>query len=227
MKFELEEYHRNTSNEELINDLRIVSQKLNKDTLIRSEYNKYGKYSATTISKRFGSWNNAIEEAKLQKFVIRNFSKEDLFKNIENVWITLGRQPKYVEMKKPLSKWSNVTYDNKFGTWRKALEEFVKYINEDSDETVGKVESTETTITGNSNIVHKTRREISERMRFRILMRDGFTCKKCGRSPLKSLDVELHIDHIIPWSKGGESVENNLETKCEKCNLGKGNAFEI
>jgi 5-methylcytosine-specific restriction endonuclease McrA len=74
---------------------------------------------------------------------------------------------------------------------------------------------------------HKTKREISERLRFRILMRDGFSCKSCGRSPVKELGVELHVDHIIPWSKGGETVPDNLETKCEKCNLGKGNAFNV
>ena len=49
---------------------------------------------------------------------------------------------------------------------------------------------------------HKTKRNISERMRFRILMRDGFSCKSCGKSPVKELGVELHVDHILPWSKG-------------------------
>jgi len=63
---------------------------------------------------------------------------------------------------------------------------------------------------------HKTKREISERLRFKILIRDGFTCK---------MGVELHIDHITPWSKGGETLSENLETKCSRCNLGKGNAF--
>ena len=57
-------------------------------------------------------------------------------------------------------------------------------------------------------------------------MRDGFACKSCGRSPSKELGTELHIDHIIPWSKGGETVETNLQTKCQQCNLGKGNAFD-
>ncbi len=50
--------------------------------------------------------------------------------------------------------------------------------------------------------------------------------QSCGASPLKSREVELHVDHIIPWSKGGETEEGNLEAKCSKCNLGKGNAFD-
>ena len=62
-------------------------------------------------------------------------------------------------------------------------------------------------------------------MRFRILLKDGFRCKTCGRSPIKDNDVELHVDHITPWSKGGETIPDNLETKCKQCNLGKGNAF--
>ena len=71
----------------------------------------------------------------------------------------------------------------------------------------------------------RTSRDVSERMRFRILLRDGFECQSCGASPLKNRGVELHVDHILPWSKGGETEDENLETKCTRCNLGKGDAF--
>jgi 5-methylcytosine-specific restriction endonuclease McrA len=33
--------------------------------------------------------------------------------------------------------------------------------------------------------------------------------------------VVLHVDHIIPWSKGGQTVDENLQTLCDRCNLGK------
>ncbi|MBI5847426.1 MAG: HNH endonuclease [Nitrospirae bacterium] len=52
---------------------------------------------------------------------------------------------------------------------------------------------------------------------------DRFTCRHCGASPAKMLGVELHVDHIIAWSKGGETVLSNLQTLCSKCNLGKSN----
>ena len=55
--------------------------------------------------------------------------------------------------------------------------------------------------------------------RFRILCRDKFTCRYCGR---KAPEVALHVDHIFPKSKGGTSNDDNLITSCFECNLGKG-----
>jgi 5-methylcytosine-specific restriction endonuclease McrA len=64
-------------------------------------------------------------------------------------------------------------------------------------------------------------RDPSPRLRFEVLARDKFTCRFCGASPMKDPSVTLHIDHIIPWSKGGETSLTNLQTLCAKCNLGK------
>lgn len=38
--------------------------------------------------------------------------------------------------------------------------------------------------------------------------------------------VKLHVDHIVPVSRGGKSVMGNLQTLCEDCNCGKGNRYE-
>ena len=230
MKFELDNYARNVSDDLLIEDLVSVAKKLNKNSITHDEYNQEGKYSSSTYLRRFGSWFNALEKAGLQKTrTPANIPEEDLFINIEEVWTKLGRQPRYQEIKTPLSKYSAGTYENRFGTWRKALEKFVSYINADKNEEEISNGSPEESISTDSvsgkTFKHKTKREISDRLRFRILMRDGFTCKKCGRSPMKEMGVELHVDHITPWSKGGETVPENLEAKCSRCNLGKGNAF--
>lgn len=74
-----------------------------------------------------------------------------------------------------------------------------------------------------SNQKKKTQksRDPSTRLRFEVLVRDKFTCRFCGASPTKDPSVTLHIDHIIPWSKGGETSLDNLQTLCSKCNLGK------
>lgn len=64
-------------------------------------------------------------------------------------------------------------------------------------------------------------RDPSPRLRFEVLVRDKFTCRFCGASPSKDPSVTLHIDHIMPWSKGGKTTLSNLQTLCSVCNLGK------
>jgi hypothetical protein len=228
MEFVLEEYHRNTPDVNLIEDIKIVSRKLQKNTLTIIEYNEHGKFSSSTLQRRFGSWFNVLKLAGLEPSRSEiNISDEDLFKNIENIWILLGRQPRYNEIKKPISKYSSGTYEKRYGSWIKALRKFIDYIESDDKNEIIIEEENKQENNMTKKIGHKTKREISDRLRFRVLMRDGFTCRKCGRSPIKDLTVELHVDHIIPWSKGGETIPENLETKCEKCNLGKGNEFTV
>lgn len=55
-----------------------------------------------------------------------------------------------------------------------------------------------------------------------VLARDNWTCCSCKRSAQKH-SVVLHVDHIIPRSKGGTNNRSNLQTLCIKCNLGKSN----
>ena len=55
--------------------------------------------------------------------------------------------------------------------------------------------------------------------RYDILKRDGFRCQICGRTQLDG--AKLEVDHIIPVSKGGKTVDHNLQTLCHECNQGK------
>jgi hypothetical protein len=62
------------------------------------------------------------------------------------------------------------------------------------------------------------RKPIGKRLRFAIFARDQFTCRYCGAQPP---EVVLHVDHVLPVSKGGTNEESNLVTACQACNLGK------
>ena len=231
MKFELNNFNRNISEEELINDLKRVNSLLLEkgQKLTFRSYNKYGKVTSGTIQTRFSTWNKALKRAGIEPTEEKNIDDIDLFKNLENVWIYKGSQPVFRDMSNEPSKYTAVTYSQRFGTWRKALENFVDYIDNNTD--IDNLESNDienvepTSEKSIQKRKKRTSRNISDRMRFRILMRDGFACKSCGASPTKTLGLELHVDHIIPWSKGGETVPENLGTKCKQCNLGKGNAF--
>src|SRR3989338_4569855 len=132
MKFELEKYHRNTPPEDLIADIKYVAKKLSKKSITVVEYAKYGKYGIQTYFRRFGSWSNALEAANLKIDRKINISDKKLFKNLEDVWIKLGRQPRCEEIRKPLSQFSTNPYTQHFGSWRGALEKFISYINLES-----------------------------------------------------------------------------------------------
>lgn len=219
----MNDFHRNTSDEELLNDLKAVSNIINKDTVTMEEYNQYGKYHSTTLTRRFGSWFLCLQKAQLQMSRSKiGISNEALFDNIEKVWIKLGKQPSYSQMEE-YGEFSIGTYTKRFGGWRKALEAFVDYVNS----TEIKIDESEPTSDTTSDVAnHITRRDINLRMRFIVMKRDNFKCCMCGRSPATTPGLELHIDHIIPWSKGGETVIDNLQTLCSDCNLGKSNLSE-
>ena len=67
---------------------------------------------------------------------------------------------------------------------------------------------------------------MTNKLRESIKHRDNFTCCNCGNSTRIEPNLLLEIDHIIPVSKGGCTVESNLQTLCWKCNRSKSNKIE-
>ncbi len=182
------------------------------------EYNEYGRFHSSTLTRRFGSWFKCIELADLSPSRSKTgISDEELFEELEKVWVKFGKQPSYAQMR-DFSMFFIGTYEKRFGGWRNALSAFVNYINGNN---IDEQDSNDTEQDSREELEHKTSRTINLRLRFRVLQKDNFKCCACGASPAKDPSVELHIDHIIPWSKGGETTIDNLQTLCSKCNLGK------
>ena len=58
--------------------------------------------------------------------------------------------------------------------------------------------------------------------RLAIYLRDEFRCVYCG-CDLHGADVQgITLDHVHPWSKGGENEPTNLVTACRHCNCSRG-----
>lgn len=53
-----------------------------------------------------------------------------------------------------------------------------------------------------------------------VLARDQYTCQYCGTQPGKT---HLTMDHVIPRSKGGLTIWENVVAACGACNQRKGN----
>ena len=219
MRFELDQYNRNTPDGELIADVKRVALELGKDAVTIDEQNERGRFHATTLTRRFGSWMTVLEKAGLEQTRTPvNIPEEELFRNLEEVWIKLGRQPHYREVWKPISKYGASTYEKRFGGWRNALRAFVTYINEE-DTALLEDSGEESKLSG--EIQQQGPRDVNWRLRFIVMRRDNFKCCACGRSPATDPTVTLDVDHVKAWSKGGPTVLENLQTLCTKCNIGK------
>lgn len=205
------------SDEDLLNDIIAVKGKLHKDSLTIREYDAIGKYNSSTIMRRFSSWNNALN---LTSTNISNkyYSDEEFVENIKNVWLTLGRQPTRREMNdRNVSQISSTSYIRRYGSWYNALDFFVSQIENESDNNI------RVPIIEEDGFTHHTSREPNDRLKVRVLMRDGNKCKICGVICDGGLH-KIHFDHIVPWSKGGETTLENLRVLCAECNLALGNS---
>ena len=201
----------------MLQDIAQVAAKLGKPDLHRSDYFRDGKYSATNISRRFGNWTTAKLAAGLLASPPEKHdqSTQELLENFETVWRTLRRQPRGRDLVAPHSKFSLRTYLKHFGTFRNALAFFIQHQRQ-NNKTIAPADPQPIPI-----IRRKTPREVRPQLRYQILRRDNFRCRLCGRSPAIDPAVQLHIDHIHPWSRGGETIKENLQTLCDTCNAGK------
>lgn len=226
----------NTTKELLIQELQKIVRENNLDILNQGDYEKFGgKYTIQTFYNHFGSWKNAKIAANLKIGRVAP-EKGQLFEELQRVWEELGRQPSKDEITK-YGKYKYSTYRHAFGGWTKAIYAFIadrkkedieektifpeRIIEEENSDTQLPVYS-EIHLDGVNIIKMKTSRNIGNRLRFKVLERDNFTCQYCGKNP-KDDGVKLEVDHINPYSNGGETIFDNLRTACWGCNNGKSN----
>lgn len=216
-KFQLERVKGTpVSSDEILADVRSVAERAGAKIVSQKLYLELGKYNPTTVSRRFGTWNKAIIAAGLEVSNEFNISDERLFENLALLWEHYGRQPRRSELACPPSFVSQGPYKRRFRSWSEALRQFVEFANAQEMQPP----SLKELASG-----HRTPSDPSLRLRFRVMKRDNFLCRACGASPALKPGLLLHVDHIEPWSHGGETVEENLQTLCEACNLGKSNVL--
>jgi hypothetical protein len=211
-EFKLRLNARHFSDDELLDDLRRVAAALDPRTVTQRSYLKVGMFSCKPYINRFGSWNRAIENAGLPKSRQTEVSDAMLFDNLETMWRSLGRQPFYSEIERPLSRYSVKLYLNRFGGWTKACQAFLIFKRSDADfEKLYRPTA------------RARSRTLNDKLRLKVFKRDNYACVLCGRSPSADVGTSLHVDHIVPFSKGGDHSHDNLRTLCNRCNLARGN----
>ena len=222
---------RDMTDEQLIAELQKVASEIKSDTLTVIQFNAHSEIAASAITRRLGSWNKALQAAGLRPVNMgRRYTEDDYFENLLSVWTYLGRQPKYGEMDAEPSIIPPGAYEQRWGTWRKALRAFVQRVNADSDQTKGvqplEHKSVIEVAPRKPNLQPEDQRKIPLGLRYNVLVRDHFKCVLCGNSPATDPGCKLHVDHILPFSKNGKTFQENLRTLCGACNIGKGNRIE-
>lgn len=216
--------------DQIVEELRRVAGLLNRQTLIVDDFKKHATIGADAVRARFGTWPKALRAAGLEPVNHgKRYSDEDCFENLLSVWTHYGRQPRYQEMNASPSVVGGKAYMTRWGTWNRAIHAFTDYVESD-----GRASGTETLPPVPTDAAPASpptprpedRREPAIGVRYGVLRRDRFRCVSCGRSPATDLACELHVDHIVPFSKDGKTTLDNLRALCAACNLGKGGALE-
>lgn len=146
---------------------------------------------------------------------------------MERLWVKIGHQPSKDEWNSADYKISYDTYPRRFDSWQNACLKFIEYksghaIFAESNEILEDTKDDKYTTNFEQQKIRRTR-TISLSIRVKVLARDKFKCVFCGKSPAMNAGTQLHIDHIVPYSKEGTNTIDNLQTLCEECNLGKSN----
>jgi len=226
--------------ESLLADLRNVVGNEAISTLTFDRYRQLGgSYSIGTFQHHFGSWKTAVAAVGYVDGHSAKYDDEYLFSEMQRLWEMYGRQPTFKDMNRD-GKISGGVFQRRFGSWMKAIHAFCADRQSPDQEEIATVEiplveavhaglSTEGTAIPNleftatnsqKTILVDKRRCAGRKLSFQVFMRDNFTCVYCKRSRL-SHNVDLEADHITPWSQGGLTVIENLQTTCKECNRDK------
>lgn len=238
---------KNYTDEDLISELKKVAHFYNRDQLTQSEFDAKSNISSSAIRLRFGTWKEAVVKAGLELVPLaKRYTDVECFENLLTVWSHYSRPPTYEEMSLAPSCVGGKAYTRRFGSWKKALTAFVEKINSDQSEECENIachhnivenvsgDSNESILTEERNAPiqepkmfqrQEDRRSIPLGLRFKVMHRDHFKCVLCGNNPPASPGLILHVDHILPWSKGGKTEIDNLRTLCADCNIGRSNKY--
>ena len=176
-------------------------------------YDKWDKkvvHSATFVD-RFGSWNKALKIIGIEGGHEKKYTPEELIENLEYIWKEIRYPPGKRQLVKYGMKISESPYRRYWGSIKSACEQVALFHK-------GKITREQLFLKEN---IRNERKPIPLHLRWFVLKRDGYTCRKCGRSPGKDNTVELEIDHIVPVAKNGTNDVDNLQTLCRECNQGK------
>jgi hypothetical protein len=213
------------ADEVIIAELKRIAELVGFRTFTRHEFDQMASAcKGSVVLGRFKTWKMALEATGLNLRAHKNPRKDqipqgDLLGELAGIWRRLGHRPSKTEWDNSDAKYSYTTYKIRFGGWVNACMALV----EGGDEAEPPPRQFDQPTKLISEIPKEKSRNVPLKMRLAVLKRDDYKWILCGRSPATHAGVTLHLDHIVPYTNGGETVRENLRTLCKECNWGKGN----
>lgn len=108
---------RGVSGEAMVSELQRVAALLGTSQLARTAFDAHADaMKASSVERRFGSWNAALRAAGLEAVPLgRRWSEDDYMENLLTVWTYHGRQPFHREMDEPPSRITSGAYEHRWG----------------------------------------------------------------------------------------------------------------
>jgi len=117
------------------------------------------------------------------------------------VWLAVGHQPSYGDMRHQVSRFSPEGYAKRYGSWTDALLAFQSWVD-DRDDSDGEESSIPRADRVERPGQRARSRTLGVSLRWKVIQRDRFPCVACGASPATVPSTILHVDHVVPFSKG-------------------------
>jgi len=202
---------------EIIASLKTYADLHQVDTIKTREYDVWNDRVACTwtICKIFGSWGKALQSAGMRSQKPAKLQLHEMVEAFKACWKENDAPPSrkqlevYLEEHKYPFRWSS--YRSAYGGHRE-LAKMIVAVQE------GRIPESS---------LFKRRPQTPKRepvplsLRMKVLKRDHYRCVKCGADAKTDKTIKLEVDHIVPASKKGQTVLENLQTLCNRCNRGK------
>jgi len=207
------------SKREIIESLKQYSEMHGLDTIRTRQYDEWKSRPVSTkhISNVFGSWGKALQAAGLRSVKSAKLEFRDMVEAFKACWKEHDAPPTRKQLEVYLEKHR---YPFRWSSYRRAYGGHV--------ELARMIVAVQEGLIPESNLFKRLRRHsrepVSPKLRRKVLMRDHYRCVKCGADRKTDKTVKLEVDHVVPASKKGPSVLENLQTLCFRCNSGKSNS---
>lgn len=193
--------------EYLIENSKEFTDILNNEKMQEKEYSKYlAEYNAVVSNAK----QEDADRIKVPYYAYLNYEKDYYRAALKKIKINIDFKITWTVENSQRKGESRKKY-----TFQEAKELFYSYYKQDVDLEFNSL---------HYDFVKRERALLTDSLRYDILRRDGFRCQICGSTARDG--VKLHIDHIVPVSKGGKTEPQNLRTLCDRCNFGKSDKIE-